>query len=224
MKEENLRIFATGEMLEKNREVVVRDGEEISVITRLSRITTAENKHYIVGSVNDISKLKKGELALVAAQKRAESLYGDIVSMLQTMPVGVVIINADFMVEFANEKCREIWHWPADLSLSGLSFRSYCEQNHKLGYAWPGVEFEEGYRKRIAQFEALEGSHVTELAYDDGKFVLATITRLHDRKILLTYSDLTEMRQREREITAAQQQLERLGRFVQESMRMMSQG
>ncbi|MGQ2967889.1 MAG: response regulator [Allorhizobium sp.] len=224
MKAENLHIFATGEMLEKNRDIVVRDGREISVITRLSRITTAEQKHYIVGSVNDISNLKKGQQALVEAQARAESLYDDIVSMLQVMPVGVVIINADFMVEFANEKCREIWHWPDDVPLSGQSFRSYCEQNHKLGYAWPGIEFEEGFRRRIAQFEALEGSHVNELAYDDGKFVLATITRLHDRKILLTYSDLTEMRQREREITAAQQQLERLGLFVQESMRMMSQG
>ncbi len=224
MKEENLRIFATGEMIEKNREVVVRDGQEISVITRLSRITTAENKHYLVGSVNDITILKQGQRALLEAQQRAESLYDDIVSMLQIMPVGVVIINSDYMVEFANEKCREIWHWPDDVSLSGLSFRSYCEQNHRLGYAWPGIEFEEGYRRRIAQFEALEGSHVNELAYDDGKFVLATITRLHDRKILLTYSDLTEIRQREREINEAQQQLERLGGFVRESMRMMSQG
>ncbi len=224
MKEENLRIFATGEMIEKNREVVVRDGEEISVITRLSRITTAQKKYYLVGSVNDISMLKKGQEALMAAQARAESLYADIVSMLQVMPVGVVIIDSDYMVEFANEKCREIWRWPADIKLSGSSFRSYCEQNYKLGYAWPGVDFEEGYRARIAQFDALEGSHVTELAYEDGKFVLATITRLHDRKILLTYSDLTEMRAREREIDQAQQQLERLGRFVQESMRMMTQG
>ncbi len=32
------------------------------------------------------------------------------------MPVGVVIIDSDYMVEFANEKCREIWRWPADSS------------------------------------------------------------------------------------------------------------
>lgn len=224
MKEENLRLLENGGLVEKNREVVVRDGEDISVITRLSRITTAEKKHYIVGSVNDISVLKKGQIALEEAQARAEALYDDIVSMLQVMPVGVVILNSDYMVEFGNEKCRDIWRWPADMQLSGLSFRSYCEENHKRGWAWPGVEFEEGYRRRIAQFDALEGSHVTELAYDDGKFVLATITRLHDCKILLTYSDLTEIRQREHEITEAQQQLERLGRFVQESMRMMSQG
>ncbi len=224
MKEENLRIFATGEMIEKNREVVVRDGQEISVITRLSRITTAENKHYLVGSVNDITILKQGQQALLEAQERTEALYSNMVAMLQVMPVGVVIIDRDYMVEFANEKCREIWKWPDELPLRGLSFRDYCEQNHKRGWAWPGLEFEEGYHRRIAQFDVFEGSHVTELDYDDGKFVLATITRLHDRKILLTYSDLTEIRQREREITEAQQQLERLGGFVRESMRMMSQG
>ncbi len=224
MKEENLRIFATGEMIEKNRDIIVRGSEELSVITRLSRITTAQNKHYLVGSINDISDIKKGQEALLAAQQRTEALYGDMVSMLQVMPVGVVILDAEYEVEFANEKCREIWAWPDGMPLHGLSFRAYCEQNHSRGWAWPGIDFEEGYHRRIAQFDTLEGSHVTELAYPDGKFVLATITRLHDRKILLTYSDLTEMRAREREIDEAQEKLGRLGRFVQESMRMMTQG
>jgi PAS domain S-box-containing protein len=224
MKEENLRIFATGEMIEKNRDIVVRDGQGISVITRVSRITTSQNKYYLVGSVNDVSELRKGQQALVSAQARAEALYNDMVAMLQVMPVGVVILGPDYMVEFANEKCREIWQWPDDLPLQDLPFRTYCEQNMTRGWSWPDVDFEEGYRRRIAQFDALEGSHVTELAYEDGKFVLATITRLQDRKILLTYSDLSEMRAREREIDKAQQQLERLGGFVQESMRMMTQG
>lgn len=224
MKEENLRIFATGEMIEKNRDIVVRDGQEISIITRLSRITTSQNKYYLVGSVNDVSELRKGQQALVSAQARAEALYNDMVAMLQVMPVGVVILGPDYMVEFANEKCREIWEWPDDLPLHGLPFRRYCEQNSTRGWSWPDVEFEEGYRRRIAQFDVLEGSHVTEIAYADGKFILATITRLQDRKILLTYSDLTEMRAREREIDEAQHQLERLGGFVQESMRMMTQG
>lgn len=224
MKEENLRIFATGEMVEKNRDIVVRDGQEISVITRISRITTSQNKYYLVGSVNDVSELRKGQQALESAQARAEALYNDMVAMLQVMPVGVVILGPDYMVEFANEKCREIWQWPDDLPLHGLPFRRYCEQNVTRGWSWPDVDFEEGYRRRIAQFDLLEGSRVTEIAYPDGKFILATITRLQDHKILLTYSDLTEMRAREREIDEAQQQLERLGGFVQESMRMMTQG
>ncbi len=224
MKEENIRILEQGVRIDRDVDTVTRHGEVIPVITRLNRITTAERKHYLVGSVNDVSVIKKGQEALLAAQARSEALYSDMVAMLQVMPVGVVILDRAYAVEFANEKCREIWKWPAELPLAGLQFRDYCLENHKRGWSWPGVDFEEGYRQRIAQFDALEGSRVTELDYADGKLVLATITRLQDRKILLTYSDLTEMRKREREIGEAQQQLERLGRFLQESMRMMSQG
>jgi len=224
MKEENIRILEQGVRIDRDVDTVTRHGEVIPVITRLNRITTAERKHYLVGSVNDVSVIKKGQEALLAAQARSEALYSDMVAMLQVMPVGVVILDRAYTVEFANEKCREIWKWPAELPLTGVQFRHYCLENHKRGWSWPGVDFEEGYRQRIAQFDALEGSRVTELDYADGKLVLATITRLQDRKILLTYSDLTEMRKREREIGEAQQQLERLGRFLQESMRMMSQG
>ncbi|MGL3604969.1 PAS domain-containing protein [Rhizobium sp. G187] len=222
--EENIRCLEHGEVIERPSDVVIRDGEEISVITRINRITTAQHKHFLVGSVTDVSVIKRGQEAVREAQARAEALYQDLVAMLHIMPVGVVILNADYMVEFANEKCREIWNWPEDLPLAGLSFRSYCERNHSQGKTWPGLEFEEGYRRRIAQFDALEGSQTTELSYDDGQHVLATITRLRDRKILMTYSDLTEMRKREKEIDEAQEQLERLGQLMQDTMRLTSQG
>ncbi|UJW74418.1 PAS-domain containing protein [Rhizobium sp. SL42] len=224
LREENLRILEHGEVIERPRDVVIAGGREISVITRLNRITTTANRHYLVGSVTDVSVIKEHEQDLSQAHRRAETLYADIISMLRIMPVGVVILNEDLIVEFANEKCREIWCWPADIPIDGLSFRDYCEINIARGWNWPGMSFEEGYQKRVAQFRALEGSHTTELAYDDGKYVLANITRLNDRKILLTYSDLTEMRRREKEIGEAREQLERLGLFMQDAMALMSQG
>ncbi len=224
LREENLRILQHDDVIERPRDVVVAGGREISVITRLNRITTTANKHYHVGSVTDVSVLKEREQAVLLAHRRSEALYADIVSMLRMMPVGVVILNEDLIVEFANEKCREIWCWPSDMPIDGLSFRNYCEINISRGWNWPGQSFEEGYQKRVAQFKALQGSQTTELAYEDGKYVLASITRLHDQKILLTYSDLTEMRSREREIGEAREQLERLGLFMQDAMALMSQG
>jgi PAS domain S-box-containing protein len=221
---ENMRVLEEGVTVENANDMVQLKDRSIPTISRLNRITTSRNKQYIVGSVTDVSVVREGQAALVAAQERAEDLYQQILAMLHIMPVGVVILGADYMVEFANQKCRDIWDWPDDVPLEGRSFRFYCEINHRDGRAWPGLDFEEGYRRRIAQFDALEGSQSTELAYDDGKHVLATVTRLRDRKILLTYSDLTEVRQRERQFTEAQRQLERLGGFIQESMRMMSQG
>lgn len=222
--DEHIRVLEKGEVFENANDVIRLPGREIPIMTRLSRITTSTNTHHLVGSVTDVSVIREGQAALMAAQEQSEALYQDILAMLHIMPVGVVILGADYMVEFANRKCRDIWDWPEDVPLEGRSFRFYCEINHRKGRAWPGLDFEEGYRRRIEQFDALEGSHTMELAYADGKHVMATVTRLRDRKILLTYSDLTEIRQREREITEAQQQLERLGGFVQESMRMMSQG
>lgn len=221
---ENIRCLEYGEVIERPGDVVIRDGEEVSVITRINRITTAQNKHYLVGSVTDVSVIKKGQEALRQAQAHAEALYEDLVAMLHIMPLGVVILNADYSVEFANEKCREIWGWPNDVPLKGMSFRSYCERNHSIGKSWPGLDFEDGYRRRIAQFDALVGSQTTELCYEDGQQVLATITRLRDHKILLTYSDLTEMRRREKQIDEAQHQLERMGQLMQDTMRLTSQG
>ncbi|WP_161596983.1 response regulator [Rhizobium glycinendophyticum] len=221
---DNIRVLEKGETVENANDVVSLKDRDIPTITRLNLITTSRNKQYIVGSVTDVSIIREGQAALVAAQERAEGLYRDILAMLHVMPVGVVILGPDYMVEFANRKCRDIWNWPDDVPLEGQSFRFYCEINHRDGRAWPGMDFEEGYRRRIAQFDALEGSHSTELAYEDGKHVLATVTRLRDRKILLTYADLTEMRQREREVDAAQQQVARIGQFMRDTLLLTSQG
>jgi PAS domain S-box-containing protein len=223
-RQESLRVLERGEAVENANDVVNLAGRQIPVMTRLSRITTAMNKQYLVGSVTDVSVIREGQAALMAAQERAEALYQDILAMLHIMPVGVVILSPDYMVEFANRKCREIWNWPEEVPLDGRSFRYYCEINHRDGRAWPGVDFEEGYRQRIAQFDALEGSLTREFGYDDGTHVMATVTRLRDRKILLTYSDLTEMRQREREVDAAQQQVARIGQFMRDTMLLTSQG
>jgi PAS domain S-box-containing protein len=220
----NMRVLELGETVENADDVVHLKDRDIPTISRLNRITTSMNKQYIVGSVTDVSVIREGQAALIAAQERAEGMYQHILAMLHIMPVGVVILGPDYMVEFANRKCRDIWNWPEDVPLEGRSFRFYCEINHRDGRAWPGMDFEEGYRRRIAQFDALEGSHTAELAYDDGKHIMATVTRLRDRKILLTYSDLTEMRQREREVDAAQQQVERLGQFMRDTLLLTSQG
>jgi PAS domain S-box-containing protein len=220
----NMRVLEQGETVENADDVVHLRDRDIPTISRLSRITTSRNKQYIVGSVTDVSIIREGQAALMAAQERAEGMYQHILAMLHIMPVGVVILGPDYSVEFANRKCRDIWNWPENVPLEGQSFRFYCEINHRDGHAWPGVDFEEGYSRRIAQFDALEGSHTTELAYEDGKHVMATVTRLRDRKILLTYSDLTEMRQREREVDVAQQQVARLGQFMRDTLLLTSQG
>ncbi len=224
LRAENEEVLATGTSFERPQDIMLPGERPASVITRLNRIVTPDDHRYIVGSITDVTLLKVRERELIEAQRRAEELYDDLLSVFRIMPVGVAILNRDMIVEFVNEKCSTIWCWPKDVPLEGMSFRYYCEINRERGWSWPDVEFEEGYRQRVELFRNLQGSVVRDLVYDDGKYVLSTVTRLNDDRILLTYSDLTEIRQRELEIGEARDQLERLGQFMKDATRVMSQG
>ncbi|MCM2398768.1 PAS-domain containing protein [Rhizobium sp. S95] len=224
LRAENEQVLATGESFERPQDIMLPGERPASVITRLNRIMTADDHRYIVGSITDVTLLKVRERELIEAQGRAEKLYDDLLSVFHIMPVGVAILNRDMIVEFVNEKCSTIWCWPKDVPLEGMSFRYYCELNRGRGWSWPDVEFEEGYRQRVELFRSLQGSVVRDLVYDDGKYVLSTVTRLNDDRILLTYSDLTDIRRRELEISEARAQLERLGQVMQDATRVMSQG
>ncbi|QLF68301.1 PAS domain-containing protein [Peteryoungia desertarenae] len=223
-REENERILRDGDFVENPRDVIVADGKLIPVMSRLSRITTRQKRHYLLGSLSDVSALREHEAALIEARSTSDKLYADLISILLNMPIGIVILTENLRVEFANEKCREIWCWRDDMPLEGLTFRDYCVENDKRGWTWPGLDFEEGYQLRVDEFKMLEGTRSRELSYPDGKSVLATATRLTEGRILLTYADLTEVRKRELEIDQARNELGRLGEFMQAAMRVMSQG
>ncbi|WP_051438875.1 PAS domain-containing protein [Ciceribacter selenitireducens] len=225
LREDNLRLLETGEAVERAQELPMAGGRIHSVITSLDRIITPDERRYIVGSITDVSLLKARERELVEAQARAQKLYADLENILRIMPVGVIILNEDLVIEFANSKSREIWEWPEDRLLEGTTFRDYAKTNQDRGWAWEGgKEFEPGLEDRVAEMRALEGTIQRELIYPDGKQVLITTTPLVDRKFLVTYSDFTEVRRREREISEAREQLERLGQFMQDATRVMAQG
>ena len=225
LREENLHLLETGEAIERAQELPMADGRTLSVITRVNRIATPDQQPYLVGSITDVSILKARERELMQAQARAEKLYGDIENILRIMPVGVIILNEDLVIEFANSKSREIWDWPDDRLIEGTTFRDYARTNQDRGWVWEGgKEFEAGLEERVAELRALDGTIQRELVYPDGKQVLITTTSLVDRKFLVTYSDFTEVRRQEREFSEAREQLERLGQFMQDATRVMAQG
>lgn len=223
-REDNAEVLRTGELIDHFADVELPGGRPASIVTRLNRIITPDQRHYLVGSITDVSSLKARERELTEAQAWAEKLYDDLLSVFRIMPVGVAILDRDLNVEFANEQCATIWTWPEGTPLEGKSFRYYCKLNQKKGWSWPEIDFEEGYRQRVAAFAELRGSVTRELAYADGKYVLSTATRLNGDRILLTYADLTEMRKKEREIGEAKAELEQLGQFMHDATRVMSQG
>lgn len=225
LRQENLNVLETGEPLEKPQEITLPDGQDVSVITCLNRIVTPDSKRYLVGSMADVSLLKVRERELIAAQAKAEKLYSDLMATLRTMPVGVLILDENFTIEYANPKTMEIWEWPEGRSLEGRPLTDLADSNRDKGWTLDeGRGFEVAIKDRLEELRSLQGTATRELTGPDGKQVLITSTRLLDHKVLITYSDLTEVRRREREISEARLQLERVGQLMHDATGAMAQG
>lgn len=225
LREENQHVLGTGEPLEKSQEIVMPDGQDVSVITRVNRIVTPDSKRYLVGSMADVSLLKIRERELIAAQEKAEKLSSDLMATLRTMPVGVLILDESFTIDYANPKAMEIWEWPEGKPLEGCLLTDLADSNRNKGWSLDqGSGFDVALKERLEELRALEGTATRELICPDGKQVLITSTRLLDHKVLITYSDFTEVRLREREISEARLQLERIGQLMQDATGAMAQG
>ncbi|MGV8938039.1 MAG: PAS-domain containing protein [Allorhizobium sp.] len=223
--EDNLRVLAGGDATERSEMVEMSDGNMLPAITHVNRIVTPDHKRYLAGKITDVSLLKAREHELIEAQAKAEALYSDLDGVLRTMPVGIIILDAALNIEFANAKIHEIWGWPEKEEIAGRSFRDYSEFNHKRGITWAlDKNFEENFDRRATELRALDDTIQSELNSSDGKLVVVTSKRLADGRILITYSDITEIRRHEQEISAARAQFEELGSIMQDATGVMSQG
>jgi PAS domain S-box-containing protein len=221
---ENVDVLARGEAIEKSEDVMFADGRKVPAITRLARIVTPEDEAYIVGSIADVSLLKTRENQLIEAQGQAEKLHRDLETILHLLPVGVLILDADFVIEYANDAFENLWHLDRPQDLVGRPYRKLVETNYLLGtYKASGLSLDEIYQQRLDKFLS-DDEIPTEVESNGGKVLIITSKRLSDGKYLLTYFDMTALRRRDQEISEAREQLERLGAFMQDATRVMSQG
>jgi PAS domain S-box len=220
---ENDRVLIKGETLEKT-ETFPFEGREITGITRLGRIITSTDQRYIVGSITDVSALKMRERQLEAAQAKAEELNLYLEGIMRVMPVGVMILNDDLSIEYANDKVYDLWEWPRERSLVGLSFRTYAEHNFRQGWHWTDGDLETDIEFRLDQLRNIRSDTQHELSLGSDRQIVISSKRLTDHRMLITYADISETRQREREINEAREELERIGQQMRDAIRVMSQG
>lgn len=228
LRAENLEVLETGCTTEREQLIVMPNGDVVPLLTSLKRIETTDGARYIVGTLADVSLLKIGEAKLREAKAQAEKLYDDIEAILRTMPVGVMIVDADQLLAFSNPMARNMINWPEDRPLTGTPFADYLRHAHAEG--WPLKVGEEGadldgriaaYGKELRDLTSVRRIEVT-LA--DGRHIGITASPLDDGQTMLTFSDYTEQRLREREIDEARARLQDVGKLLEEATQVMAQG
>jgi PAS domain S-box-containing protein len=225
LRNENLSVLQTGVEIEREQLVTMPSGVDVPLLTSLRRIEDADGEPYIVGTLADISLLKVSERATLEARASAEELYQQFERILRTMPIGVLILDEDLTISFANAKLKEIVTWPEDRAINGVSFADYVRHIFENGWPLvPGPDLETRIAARCAEMRILKGTHQVERMVADGRYVLVSMTLLDHGQFLITYTDYTEQRLREREITEARAKLEGVGTLLKEATQVMMQG
>ena len=221
--QENLLALKNGTLTETESLLPCQDGHVYPVISRVNRVVTPKGRTYVVGSFSDISPLKERERELIEVQKHQEVLRGDIESILRSLPVGVLILDNDHQILYVNDEFYNIWELPLDNRFDGRPFIDVIRRNHELGRYGYTQTPEEIYAFRQNLFEA-EQPEPVELGWAAGKSVIFDSRRISNDRILLSYADITAVREREKEIHEARAALERLGEMMRDATRAMSQG
>lgn len=197
-------------------------GRQFSAMSRTSCVETETGDRFLIGSVIDISDIRAREEALRLAQGRAEDLSRDMSGILSGLPAGVLVFNDQLVIEYVNEAFFQVCGLPRETRIRGELVHHAIELLYfRTGPAGSGGE--ELAEKLSLLFE--RGSEASvEFSAGDGSSVLAVSRNLTGGKTLITFSDITALRQHQRELTAQQRELESIGQMMRDTAQVMSQG
>ncbi len=221
----NQRALDTGELLEAEVAFQRLDGSAVPTIARICSVATQDEKRYLIGSVTDTSVLRNRENQLIEAQQHAEAIQSDLRGVVESLPVGIVVIDEAGRVEHVNGAFEGLWQGALP-AMTGKPFAELLHFQREREAAWDevGPQAEaEGAEKRIETIRAGR-LPVREVAYAHGRTLIEAGRAISRGRCLLTYIDITERREREREVLETRSALEEVGSLVKDAVSSMSQG
>jgi PAS domain S-box-containing protein len=165
-----------------------RDGRWIQISERKTRDGGT------VGAFTDVTELKRREEELAKAIEAKDTALRLLQVALNSIGYGVLFMDADLRIRFANRAYREIWDMPEDFFRNCPSLRQDMEYTRGQGlYQVRDDEWQEYVAGRI---EAIRKGNILpqELRLADGKVLQYECVALPDGGRMLTYFDITELK------------------------------
>ena len=197
--EEWAREHAASRVRELGQEIVfeTHDGRWMM---RRDQITGTGDR---VGIRTDITDLKKRETELAAATERSGELLSDLERTIDTMRMGVVLLDSDLKAEIVNRAFYDIWRLERGDVGVGCSFRDLMDINRHNGiYDVADADWEDYVAHRLAEIR--DGNiPPREFQRRDGSTLIYSVTSLSGGKRLVCYYDVTQIKEREAELAEA---------------------
>ncbi|TYR34858.1 PAS domain S-box protein [Mesorhizobium microcysteis] len=156
-----------------------------------------------VGIRKDITEYKQRQSELAGAKQQAELLLTDLQRTLDSMDLGVVLLDGNLDAEMINQAFYDIWKVTAEDVAVGSPFRALMDVNRHNGiYEVADEEWEDYVGKRLDEIRG-DGIAAREFHRADGRTLIYSVTALTGSKRLVCYYDITTMKEREEQLAEA---------------------
>jgi PAS domain S-box-containing protein len=156
-----------------------------------------------VGIRTDITELKHRQADAAAANDQTVALVDDLKRTLNSLSMGVVLLDADTKAAFINQAFYDIWKLTPDEVSLGDPFRALMDANRHNGiYDIEDDRWEAYVEERVSEIRAGDVAP-RDFKRADGHTMIYSVTALSAGKRLVSYYDVSEMKDREGRLAEA---------------------
>ncbi|KIQ02845.1 hypothetical protein RU07_09600 [Agrobacterium tumefaciens] len=152
----------------------------------------------------------------LAQANAAENPQPDAQSILDSLPVGIMIVGPDLTIEYANGCFHTLWDISEKIDLAGQHYRACLEMALESSDV-AKLRVEEG----VEHLKLIDGTASRHIESKSGRPIILFEQRIGGDKILITAFDCTDIIERERESNAAPKEQEPVGENTQTETQVM---
>jgi len=155
----------------------------------------------------DVTEFEASRTEAQAAGERGQELESDLQRTIDSMTMGVIILDAQMNAEIINRAFYDIWNVTTDQISVGCPFRALMDVNRYNGvYEIADEHWEDYVASRVAEIQAGDVAP-REFRRADGHTMIYSVTKLSGGKRLISYVDVSEVKKREAEAEEARRYL-----------------
>jgi class 3 adenylate cyclase/PAS domain-containing protein len=166
--------------------------------------------HRIVGASSDITERKRVEAELAETSTAKDAVLRRLNAVLDHISYGVLFAEADLRAQVGNRAYRDMWGIPEELLAEKPTFAELIEYNRNTGiYGVADDQWDEYVESRVKAIKK-GNTAPTEFRLGNGKILQYQCIALPDGSRMVTYFDITDLKQREEELAEKTAMLESL--------------
>ncbi|QKC81435.1 PAS domain-containing protein [Mesorhizobium sp. NZP2077] len=151
----------------------------------------------------EVTGLKRRDAEIESANAKIAETFVNLRTMVDQMPIGVLVLDAEMRAEIINRAFYDFWQIDARRSEIGCSFRDLMDASRDIDpYGCDDATWQQHIAEREAEIRAgTAGSR--QFPRNDGRTLISSMAPLAGGKRLISYVDVTDMKDREAELADA---------------------